>query len=181
MKRVVIKSIWGDMETTSCYEDNEDGIYIINYPDDSEPYGKVIDRVFNVLDSLRGYDLEDKEVVADFSDEEQEAYKEMCSWYKNSNPKTETIDYISEVPDWFDNRGCSLESVLLENNLEPKLTYQVFYDFNTQSATVKVSDLKLHDDLMDFRGITSEQFIERTINFYLNTEVPEGDGTIIYK
>lgn len=112
MKRVVIKSIWGDMETTSCYEDNEDGIYIINYPDDSEPYGKVIDRVFNVLDSLRGYDLEDKEVVADFSDEEQEAYKEMCSWYKNSNPKTKTIDYISEVPDWFDNRGCSLESVL---------------------------------------------------------------------
>lgn len=77
--------------------------------------------------------------------------------------------------------GMIQESVLLETNLEPKLTYQVFYDFNTQSATVKVSDLKLHDDLMDFRGITSEQFIERTINFYLNTEVPEGDGTIIYK
>ena len=76
--------------------------------------------------------------------------------------------------------GMIQESVL-ENTLEPKLTYQVFYDFNTQSATVKVSDLKLHDDLMDFRGITSEQFIENIINFYLNTEVPEGDGTIIYK
>ena len=74
--------------------------------------------------------------------------------------------------------GMIQESVLLENNLEPKLTYQVFYDFNTQSATVKVSNLKLHDD---FRGITSEQFIESIINFYLNTEVPEGDGTIIYK
>ena len=77
--------------------------------------------------------------------------------------------------------GMIQESVLLENNLEPKLTYQVFYDFNTQSATVKVSNLKLHDDLMDFRGITSEQFIENIINFYLNTEVPEGDGIIIYK
>ena len=77
--------------------------------------------------------------------------------------------------------GMIQESILIENSLEPKLTYQVFYDFNTQSATVKVSDLKLHDDLMDFRGITSEQFIESVINFYLNSDVPDGDGTIIYK
>lgn len=124
MKRVVIKSIWSDMEITSYYEDNEDGIYIINYPDDSEPYGKVIDRVFNVLDSLRGYDLEDKEVVADFSEEEQEAYKELCSWYDNPNPKVK-LDYKSEVPDWFDNRGCNLTSVLdMIVHLYPSWSYE---------------------------------------------------------
>jgi hypothetical protein len=130
MKRVVIKSIWSEMEITSCYEDNEDGIYIINYPDDSEPYGKVIDRVYNVLNSLRGYDLEDKEVVADFSEEEQEAYKEMCSWY--NNPKGETIDYTSEVPDWFDNRGCNLEAVLdMIVHLYPSWSYEKITVDNT--------------------------------------------------
>lgn len=77
--------------------------------------------------------------------------------------------------------GMIQESVLVENTLESELTYQVFYDFNTQSATVKVSNLKLHDDLMDFRGITSEQFIESVINFYLNTGIPDGDGAILYK
>lgn len=124
MKRVVIKSIWSDMEITSYYEDNEDGIYIINYPDDSEPYEKVIDRVFNVLDSLRGYDLEDKEVVEDFSEEEQEAYKELCSWYDNPNPKVK-LDYKSEVPDWFDNRGCNLTSVLdMIVHLYPSWSYE---------------------------------------------------------
>jgi hypothetical protein len=77
--------------------------------------------------------------------------------------------------------GMIQESVLIENSPESKLTYQVFYDFNTQSATVKVSDLKLHEDKMNFRGITSEQFIESVIKFYLNTEVPDRDGTILYK
>lgn len=77
--------------------------------------------------------------------------------------------------------GMIQESILVENTLESELTYQVFYDFNTQSATVKVSNLKLHDDLMDFRGITSEQFIESVINFYLNTGIPDGDGAILYK
>lgn len=130
MKRVVIKSIWSEMECTSCYEENEDGIYIINYPDDSEPYGKVIDRVYNVLNSLRGYDLEDKEVVADFSEEEQEAYKEMCSWC--NNPKGETIDYNSEVPDWFDNRGCNLEAVLdMIVHLYPSWSYEKITVDNT--------------------------------------------------
>lgn len=122
MKRVVIKSIWGDMNYD---EDNEDGIYIINYPDDSEPYGVVIDRVFNVLDSLRGYDLEDKEVVAGLFEEENTAYKEMCSWYNISNTKGETIDYTSEVPDWFDNRGCNLEAILdMIVHLYPSWSYE---------------------------------------------------------
>lgn len=73
------------------------------------------------------------------------------------------------------------ESVLIENKVESKLTYQVFYDFDTQTATVKVSDLKLHKSEMDLRGITSEQFTERVIKFYLNSDVPDGDGTILYK
>lgn len=73
------------------------------------------------------------------------------------------------------------ESVLIENKVESKLTYQVFYDFDTQTATVKVSDLKLHEFLMNVRGITSEQFTERVIKFYLNSDIPDGDGTILYK
>lgn len=73
------------------------------------------------------------------------------------------------------------ESVLIENRVESKLTYQVFYDFDTQTATVKVSDLALHETKMELRGITSEQFTERVIQFYLNSEIPENDGTILYK
>lgn len=73
------------------------------------------------------------------------------------------------------------ETILLENRVEPKLVYQVFFDSDTQTATVKVSDLELHEDLMELRGITSEQFTERVIQFYLNSEILENDGTILYK
>ncbi len=73
------------------------------------------------------------------------------------------------------------ETILLENRVEPKLVYQVFFDSDTQTATVKVSDLALHEYLMELRGITSEQFTERVIQFYLNSEIPENDGTILYK
>ena len=73
------------------------------------------------------------------------------------------------------------ETILLENQVEPKLIYQVFFDSDTQMATVKVSNLVLHEYLMKLRGITSEQFTERVIQFYLNSEIPENDGTILYK
>lgn len=73
------------------------------------------------------------------------------------------------------------ETILLENQVEPKLIYQVFFDSDTQTATVKVSNLVLHEYLMELRGITSEQFTERVIQFYLNSEIPENDGTILYK
>lgn len=73
------------------------------------------------------------------------------------------------------------ETILLENRVEPKLVYQVFFDSDTQTATVKVSDLALHETKMELRGITSEQFTERVIQFYLNSEIPENDGTILYK
>jgi hypothetical protein len=48
-------------------------------------------------------------------------------------------------------------------------------------VTVKVSDLALHEKEMQRRGIDTEQFIKRVIKFYLNSDVPDGDGTVIYK
>lgn len=77
--------------------------------------------------------------------------------------------------------GQISESILLENEVEPKLTYQVFYDFDSQTATIKVSDLELHRIAMKKRGITSEQFTRRVIQFYLNSDLSEGDGTKLYK
>lgn len=77
--------------------------------------------------------------------------------------------------------GQISESILLENEVEPKLIYQVFYDFESQTATIKVSDLKLHKVNMQRRGITSEQFAKKVIQFYLNSDISEGDGTKLYK
>lgn len=77
------------------------------------------------------------------------------------------------------------EDVLVENKIQTRinttLTYQVFFDSHSKFVTVKVSDLVLHEKEMQRRGIDTEQFIKRVIKFYLNSDVPDGDGTIIYK
>lgn len=75
--------------------------------------------------------------------------------------------------------GQICETVLVENKVDG-VVYQVFFDFDNQTATLKVSDLKLHNKLMARRGMTSEQFTKKVIQFYLNTEVMN-DGTILYK
>ncbi len=77
------------------------------------------------------------------------------------------------------------EDVLVENKIQTRinttLIYQVFFDSHSKFVTVKVSDLVLHEKEMQRRGIDTEQFIKRVIKFYLNSDVPDGDGTIIYK
>lgn len=77
------------------------------------------------------------------------------------------------------------EDVLVENKIQTRinttLTYQVFFDSHSKFVTVKVSDLVLHEKEMQRRGIDTEQFIKRVIKFYLNSDVPDGDGTVIYK
>lgn len=77
------------------------------------------------------------------------------------------------------------EDVLVENKIQTRinttLTYQVFFDSHSKFVTVKVSDLVLHEKEMQRRGIDTEQFIKRVVKFYLNSDVPDGDGTIIYK
>ena len=77
------------------------------------------------------------------------------------------------------------EDVLVENKIQTRinttLIYQVFFDSHSKFVTVKVSDLALHEKEMQRRGIDTEQFIKRVIKFYLNSDVPDGDGTVIYK
>ena len=77
------------------------------------------------------------------------------------------------------------EDVLVENKIQTRinttLIYQVFFDSHSKFVTVKVSDLVLHEKEMQRRGIDTEQFIKRVIKFYLNSDVPDGDGTVIYK
>lgn len=77
------------------------------------------------------------------------------------------------------------EDVLVENKIQTRinttLTYQVFFDSHSKWVTIKVSDLVLHEKEMQRRGIDTEQFIKRVIKFYLNSDVPDGDGTVIYK
>ena len=74
---------------------------------------------------------------------------------------------------------------LIENKIQTRinttLIYQVFFDSHSKFVTVKVSDLALHEKEMQRRGIDTEQFIKRVIKFYLNSDVPDGDGTVIYK
>lgn len=74
------------------------------------------------------------------------------------------------------------EDVLVETRINNSLVYQVFYDSNSKWATVKVSNLELHNKEMQKRGITdNEQFIIRVIQFYLNSDISEEENTILYK
>lgn len=84
------------------------------------------------------------------------------------------MEYVGEV----ELDGCIYETLMIETWTDG-VQFIIFFDSDTQYATVKVSDLDAYSTIARLRGLTTEQFTKDIVYFYLNSDTLCGEK--IYK